>query len=95
MTTKVQAPTVAGDKAMDGKVTGRVSPTIVLLAGWLVPGAGHLLLGKRVRAALLMISILSMFAIGHPAPYDRNGNPKTAQKLTWRKVRLDAFNKRG
>ena len=64
MTTKVQAPTVADDKNMGGKAAGGVSPTIALLAGWLVPGAGHLLLGKWVRAGLLMLSILSMFAIG-------------------------------
>ena len=37
---------------------------MALIAGWLVPGAGHLLLGKWIRAALLMVSILGMFAIG-------------------------------
>jgi hypothetical protein len=37
---------------------------IALVAGWLVPGAGHALLGKWIRAALLMASILGMFAIG-------------------------------
>ncbi len=41
-----------------------LSPALILLAGWLVPGAGHLLLGKWVRAALLMASIVGMFAIG-------------------------------
>ncbi len=43
---------------------GRVAPAIALLAGWLVPGAGHLLLGKWGRAALLALSIFCMFAIG-------------------------------
>jgi hypothetical protein len=37
---------------------------MVLVAGWLVPGAGHLLLGKWVRASLLALSIICMFAIG-------------------------------
>ncbi len=37
---------------------------MVLVAGWLVPGAGHLLLGKWVRASLLAASIICMFAIG-------------------------------
>jgi hypothetical protein len=37
---------------------------IALLAGWLVPGAGHFLLGKWIRASLLAFSILAMFAIG-------------------------------
>ncbi len=41
-----------------------VSPALALIAGWLVPGAGHLLLGKWIRASLLAISILCMFAIG-------------------------------
>jgi TM2 domain-containing membrane protein YozV len=35
-----------------------------LIAGWLVPGAGHFLLGKWYRGALLAASILGMFAMG-------------------------------
>jgi hypothetical protein len=35
-----------------------------LIAGWLVPGAGHFLLRKWGRGALLSASILGMFAIG-------------------------------
>ena len=35
-----------------------------MLAGWLVPGAGHLLIGKWGRGALIAISILSMFVLG-------------------------------
>jgi hypothetical protein len=64
MATKVDYPLAAGDKGLVEQSTGRVSPTIALIAGWLVPGAGHMLLGKWVRAALLMASILGMFAIG-------------------------------
>lgn len=37
---------------------------LALLLGWLVPGAGHLLLGKWVRALLLFVSITAMFVIG-------------------------------
>ena len=37
---------------------------MVLVAGWLIPGGGHLLLGKWIRAALLAASIIGMFAIG-------------------------------
>lgn len=37
---------------------------ICLIAGWLVPGLGHLLQGKWVRALLLFVSIVSMFALG-------------------------------
>jgi hypothetical protein len=35
-----------------------------LVAGWLIPGAGHFLLRKWVRGALLFVSIVSMFALG-------------------------------
>ena len=64
MATKVNYPLVAGDKGLVEASTSRVSPTIALIAGWLVPGAGHLLLGKWIRAILLMASIVGMFAIG-------------------------------
>ena len=57
MTTQVQAP---------ARVSGRVgvSPVVALLAGWLVPGAGHFLLKMPVRGVLLLVSIVSMFTIG-------------------------------
>ena len=35
-----------------------------LIAGWLVPGAGHFLQRKWGRGALLSVSILAMFSIG-------------------------------
>jgi hypothetical protein len=35
-----------------------------LIAGWLVPGAGHFLLRKWGRGALLSVSILAMFTLG-------------------------------
>ena len=41
-----------------------LSPTLCLVAGWIIPGAGHFLLRKPIRGLLLMISIFSMFAIG-------------------------------
>jgi hypothetical protein len=34
------------------------------LAAWLVPGLGHLLLGKKWRALILFASIMAMFALG-------------------------------
>ncbi len=37
---------------------------IVLIAAWLIPGLGHLLLGRWIRALLLFVSIISMFALG-------------------------------
>jgi hypothetical protein len=35
-----------------------------LIAGWLIPGAGHFLLRKWVRGGLLAVSIVCMFALG-------------------------------
>jgi hypothetical protein len=35
-----------------------------LIAGWLVPGAGHFLLRKWGRGALLAASVLGMFVMG-------------------------------
>lgn len=35
-----------------------------LIAGWLVPGAGHFLLRKWGRGILLMLSVVCMFALG-------------------------------
>lgn len=57
MTTNVQAPV---------RVAGRsgAMPVVVLLAGWLVPGAGHFLLKRWIRGTLLLVSVVAMFSIG-------------------------------
>ena len=47
-----------GQKAQPGFVY------LPLIAGWLVPGAGHFLLKKWGRGALLAASILGMFVLG-------------------------------
>jgi len=33
-------------------------------AAWLIPGAGHYMLGRRVRALILLLAIVSMFGFG-------------------------------
>jgi hypothetical protein len=48
----------AGKGTQDGFVY------LPLIAGWLVPGAGHFLLRKWGRGTLLAISIICMFALG-------------------------------
>lgn len=40
------------------------SPWQVVLLAWLVPGAGHLLLGRRVRGAIIFLTVLLCFGIG-------------------------------
>jgi hypothetical protein len=37
---------------------------LALIAGWLIPGAGHLLLRKWIRGSLIFVSIVAMFTIG-------------------------------
>ncbi len=39
-------------------------PAMALILGWLIPGAGHMLLGKWIRGGLLFVSVLGMFLIG-------------------------------
>ena len=34
------------------------------IVGWLVPGAGHILLKRYVRGMLLMVSVVALFLIG-------------------------------
>jgi hypothetical protein len=57
MTTNVQA---------QARVAGKSSsmPTMVFIAGWLIPGAGHLMQRKWIRGGLIMFSIIAMFTIG-------------------------------
>jgi hypothetical protein len=40
------------------------SPWLVAILGWLVPGAGHLLLGRRYRGMLIFATVLVCFSIG-------------------------------
>jgi hypothetical protein len=35
-----------------------------LIAGWLIPGAGHFLIGKWIRGTLLALAIIAMFILG-------------------------------
>ena len=74
MTTNVQTRAQAA-----GKPT-TTAPVIVLLAGWLIPGLGHLLLKKWIRASLIFVSILSMFFIGL-ALKGKVYSPNTAELL--------------
>ena len=57
-------PLTPGDKGLTQISTNGTPPAYALIAGWLFPGAGHLLLGKWIRGLLLAGSILGMFAIG-------------------------------
>jgi len=62
MATEGNKIAAANSPAQSGAQTGFVY--LPLIVGWLVPGAGHFLLRKWGRGALLAASILGMFAIG-------------------------------
>jgi hypothetical protein len=53
------------------------SLVLLCLAAWAVPGAGHLWLGKKQKALVFAVALVSMFAIGllldgRLAPFDLN-----------------------
>ncbi len=39
-------------------------PAVVCVVSWLVPGAGHLILGRRQKALIFFLALIAMFAIG-------------------------------
>ncbi len=50
--------------ATPGAVAPVRSPFLVVLAAWLIPGSGHLLLGRRGRGAIIFATILAAFTLG-------------------------------
>ncbi|MGC2660589.1 MAG: DUF6677 family protein [Bryobacteraceae bacterium] len=40
------------------------SPYLIVLLAWLIPGAGHLLLGRRGRGAIVLSTVLLTFLVG-------------------------------
>jgi TM2 domain-containing membrane protein YozV len=52
------------NKPAAGKKSEQGFVYLPLIAGWLIPGAGHFLLGKWVRGMLLAVSIVAMFVLG-------------------------------
>lgn len=51
-------------KPAQGKPAAKGFVYFPLIAGWLVPGAGHFLVGKWLRGALLAVAIIAMFVLG-------------------------------
>lgn len=60
MTSNVQTPARVAGKSSKSTTM----PMVALIAGWLVPGLGHLLIGKWIRATLLFVAITVMFGVG-------------------------------
>ena len=40
------------------------SPWLTVLIAWLLPGAGHFFLGRRIRAALVFATVIIAFLVG-------------------------------
>lgn len=58
----VQAHTLA--RLAPGASLGRRSPEWACLATWAVPGLGHWLQGRRLRATLVFLVLVGLFAVG-------------------------------
>ncbi|HLI75609.1 MAG TPA: DUF6677 family protein [Acidobacteriaceae bacterium] len=60
------ATTTDTDREIARRIPGERSslPALVLLAGWLIPGAGHFIIGKWGRGLLLLAAIGAMYALG-------------------------------
>ena len=56
--------TTQNQAAGAAKSSGEGFVYLPLIAGWLIPGAGHFVLGKWVRGTLLAVSIFVMFLLG-------------------------------
>lgn len=52
------------DKSVFGEAVPAKTMMLACLLAYLLPGAGHLLLGKRVRGVIFTAGIFAMFALG-------------------------------
>ena len=57
-TRPVPAPVPLAERALP------VPPLAAAAVAWLVPGAGHLLLGRRQKGVTFLVALAAMFAIG-------------------------------
>jgi hypothetical protein len=66
-TEKAETPSKV-DKARQAEVPAEYPLTtmavVAPIVGWLIPGAGHILLKRYVRGVLLFVSIVAMFLVG-------------------------------
>ena len=58
------AKTGAAEGARTAAEPGTLVLVLLCLAAWAIPGAGHLWLGKRQKAAVFFVALLAMFGIG-------------------------------
>ena len=81
MATPTQAAATSAKPAVRPTASTSSSlPLLCLIAGWLIPGAGHLILRKPIRAVLLFAAIVGLFAVGI-ALQGKIYNPNTGDLL--------------
>ena len=61
---KRQDAVTANPSGSSAVTTTGAAPAMVTLAGWLVPGLGHILQGRFIRGILLMLAVFTMFFAG-------------------------------
>ena len=59
-------PSIPSERDIARPIPGEKSsfPALVFLAGWLIPGGGHFLIGKWGRGLLLFVALIGMYATG-------------------------------
>lgn len=74
-------PPEAGTKATADETSPR-APVLLLVGAWAVPGLGHWLLGRRVRAAVFAAVIVVGFVTGVLLAGEL-GTPKAGRPFSW------------
>lgn len=72
----------AGASAARAEGSGPRAPVWLLAASWAVPGLGHWILGKRLRAVVFAIVVVSAFCTGVLLEGEL-GAPKPHQPFSW------------
>jgi len=77
---------VVNDRSTAQPASGRLFG--ICAVAWLVPGCGHLLLGRRWRALILFAAILTMFlfGLGMKGDFFLTSSDSYLQKLGWLSV---------
>ncbi len=71
------------DKGAQAQTEARNAAPLALLAiAWLIPGAGHWILGKRLRAGVFAVVIVAAFITGFLLDGEL-GSPKPGDPFSW------------
>lgn len=82
MTTESKKSTKPQKEERTGSADGGRAPAILLAAAWLVPGLGHWILGRRVRALVFGAVVVCAFITGVLLNGEL-GTPKPENPFSW------------